>query len=617
MENLLSTEHEFHIPVMGTAFTIDTPLKVARFGISSVVSLCDDELCEAMREHYSDLFKYEFTAITEDDDDFRGKRITAYLNLLDRCVSEQIQRMKQESFDVLDSDLNKYFQMLPDNSEVKKTYNTMLNTQDDDAKQQIQKSLRTLVKPGSIDVNIMTKLDRDTYDKQSQKRESYYSDAISALRGFSNSTLNASIVFSAGFNRRLFAYLEQCPDFYPDAQGHFKKRVVLKVSDFRSSLTQGKFLAKKGIWVSEFRIESGLNCGGHAFATDGFLMGPILEEFKQQKNELTTSLFETYKDTLKKLNKHNLDTIPNVDITVQGGIGTANENRFLIDHYNLARTGWATPFLLATDVTLLDDETRMVLANAGKDDLYLSPVSPLGVPFNSVKHTLSEKQKYERFDKGRPGSPCPKGYLVSNVEFSKKPVCTASIFYQKRKIEELKALNLDPDVLKLKIEAVVVKSCLCEDLAAGALIKNNLTNKRPLKTAVCPGPNLANFSRLTCLKDMVGHIYGKLNLLNDKYRSNLFISELKMYIDYFKKEAAKLSDTATTIELKYIQSFKDNLLEGIKYYDELIPQLVHETQKYRDKMKEELSDIKLDLNGLIAQYSSVFVTVSVLSSVTS
>jgi len=617
MENLLSTEHEFHIPVMGTAFTIDTPLKVARFGISSVVSLCDDELCEAMREHYSDLFKYEFTAITEDDDDFRGKRITAYLNLLDRCVSEQIQRMKQESFDVLDSDLNKYFQMLPDNSEVKKTYNTMLNTQDDDAKQQLQELLRTMVKPGSIDVNIMTKLDRDTYDKQSQKRESYYSDAISALRGFANSTLNASIVFSAGFNRRLFAYLEQCPDFYPDEQGHFKKRVVLKVSDFRSSLTQGKFLAKKGIWVSEFRIESGLNCGGHAFATDGFLMGPILEEFKQQKNELTTSLFATYSETLKKLNKHNLDTIPNVDITVQGGIGTANENRFLVDHYNLARTGWATPFLLATDVTLLDDETRMLLANAGKDDLYLSPVSPLGVPFNSVKHTLSEQQKYERFEQGRPGSPCPKGYLVSNYEFSKKPVCTASIFYQKRKIEELKALNLDPEVLKLKIEAVVVKSCLCEDLAAGALIKNNLTNKRPLKTAVCPGPNLAYFSRLTCLKDMVDHIYGKLNLLNDKYRSNLFISELKMYIDYFKKEAAKLSDTATTIELKYIQSFKDNLLDGIKYYDELIPQLVHETQKYRDKMKEELSDIKFDLNGLIAQYSSIFITVSVLSSVTS
>ena len=28
-------QHTFHIPVMGTGYTIDTPLKVAHFGISS------------------------------------------------------------------------------------------------------------------------------------------------------------------------------------------------------------------------------------------------------------------------------------------------------------------------------------------------------------------------------------------------------------------------------------------------------------------------------------------------------------------------------------------------------------------------------------------------------
>ncbi len=38
--------HAFHIPVMGTGFTIDTPLRVARFGISSVMSLADDALVE-------------------------------------------------------------------------------------------------------------------------------------------------------------------------------------------------------------------------------------------------------------------------------------------------------------------------------------------------------------------------------------------------------------------------------------------------------------------------------------------------------------------------------------------------------------------------------------------
>ena len=82
----------------------------------------------------------------------------------------------------------------------------------------------------------------------------------------------------------------------------YLKKIVLKVSDFRSSVIQGKFLAKKGLWVSEYRIESGLNCGGHAFATDGFLLGPILEEFKLKKESLFNSLYNTVNDALDALN---------------------------------------------------------------------------------------------------------------------------------------------------------------------------------------------------------------------------------------------------------------------------------------------------------------------------
>ena len=40
--------HKFHIPVMGLAYTIDTPIKVARFGISSVISIVEDRLVEMM-----------------------------------------------------------------------------------------------------------------------------------------------------------------------------------------------------------------------------------------------------------------------------------------------------------------------------------------------------------------------------------------------------------------------------------------------------------------------------------------------------------------------------------------------------------------------------------------
>src|SRR5690606_21987678 len=101
-----------------------------------------------------------------------------------------------------------------------------------------------------------------------------------------------------GMNPRLYSSLEDFPDFYPTYNKSFKKQIILKVSDFRSAFIQAKFLAKKGLWISEFRIESGLNCGGHAFATEGYLLGPILEEFKQRREEMVRELSSIYKTTL-------------------------------------------------------------------------------------------------------------------------------------------------------------------------------------------------------------------------------------------------------------------------------------------------------------------------------
>ena len=50
-----SQQHKFHIPVMGLAFTIDTPLKVAQYGISSVISIMEDRLIEMMRKQLAPL----------------------------------------------------------------------------------------------------------------------------------------------------------------------------------------------------------------------------------------------------------------------------------------------------------------------------------------------------------------------------------------------------------------------------------------------------------------------------------------------------------------------------------------------------------------------------------
>ena len=610
----MSKLHTFHIPVMGTGFSIDSPVKVARYGISSVISLVDDALIEDMRKFYCEQTGEQYTPITKYDDDFRAKRITAYLNLLDRIVKKQFADLKASAF-VIGSEITKYFELLPETSPVKKLYNEMLTTADDVCKKKMQDDLRDAMAPGDINVNIMTKLDRANFAKDGVPLPSIYSDALAALRGYGESTLQSAIVFSAGINQRLYSYVEEFKDFYADASGFIKKRVILKVSDFRSSLIQGKFFAKKGIWISEYRVESGLNCGGHVFPAAGMLMGPILEEFKTKRSELISTLHAVYAEALKIKNRVIPAIVPEVKLTAQGGIGTLNEDRFLREYYNVDSTGWGTPFLLCPEATNVDEPTLQKLSQATEADLYTSDVSPLGVPFNNIRHNPSDDEKNRKIESGKPGSACPKGHLVSNVEFTKEPICTASRLYQKLKLEQLAKLQLAFTDYKKQFDAVVKKACICNDLGEGALIKNNVFKNGKRFSAVCPGPNLAYFSKVVTLKEMVDHIYGRINLLNSGYRPNMFNKELKINIDFLVREIKKILPSPTPKQIVYLNEFRTNLLGGIEYYQKLFPQMILETEEYRQKALQDLDALKVRLEEFVNVYSIVFKIESQLVSV--
>ncbi len=605
MEKKSCPPHTVHIPVMGTGFSIDTPIKVAKYGISSVISLVDDCLIEEMRKFYCKKTGEQYVAITKYEEDFRARRITAYLDLVDRIVKKQFEELKNSAFEI-GSEITKYFRLLPDHSPLKTLYNKMLSIQDQAEKERLQQTLRDSIVPGDINVNIMTKLDRTNYGKDGKELPSEYSDALTALRGYAQSSLQSAIVFSAGINRRLYSYVEEFKDFYADATGFIKKKIIIKVSDFRSSIIQGKFFAKKGIWVSEYRIESGLNCGGHAFATDGYLMGPILEEFKNKKQEMIHTLHQVYSEALKLKNKLTFSIPHEVRVTAQGGIGTAVENQFLHDYYQVDGTGWATPFLLVPEVTNVEDDTLQKLADATEEDLYLSDVSPLGVPFNNLRTSNSDAARDQRVSKGRPGSACPKSYLVSNTEFTAQPICTASRQYQKLKLEKLEKENLDPSEYRKKFSQVTQKSCICHDLGEPAIMKNHLGNGHPHFTAVCPGPNLAYFSKISTLQEMIDHIYGRMNLLNATYRPHMFIKELKMYVDYFIKEVKKDMEAPTDKQRQYWNEFKKNLFEGIEYYKGLFPTMMCEKEEFRQKMQLELQEFRSQLDRFIQEHIHFF-----------
>jgi len=585
--------HTFHIPVLGLAYSVDTPVKVARYGISSVVSIVDDMLIERMRQLYTEKRNETFVPIDPKEIDFRSKRITAYLNLIKKIVDEQFEDLKKQPFES-GSDIVRYFELLPDSSPLKSKYQEMLSKQDNIVASTLQQELRNEMQKGEIQVNIMAKVDRMNPDTNGEQ----LSDSLTALKGFAESDINSPVVLSAGMNPRLYSYLENFADFLPDQSGKFKKSVILKVSDFRSALIQAKFLAKKGLWVSEFRIESGLNCGGHAFATEGYLLGPILEEFKLKKQEMINELYEMYGKTILEKGIE-LNHAPLMKISVQGGIGTANENNFLMEHYQLDATGWGSPFLLVPEATNVDEETLELLSTACKDDFYISSSSPLGIPFNNFRKSTSEKQRLERIAKGRPGSPCVKKFLSTNTEFTEQPICTASREYQNLKIKQLEAEGLEPELFQAKFDEITEKICLCEGLAAPAYLKNGILKpKENSAVAICPGPNIAYFSGKFSLDEMVSHIYGKLNLLNDNDRPNLFVNELNLYVEYLKKDISKHLQDMSDKKAKYISKFKEQLQAGIDYYKQLVPKITNQTEVYRKKMLNELKEIEEQLQHL-------------------
>ena len=118
--------HTFHIPVMGLAYTIDSPIRVAQYGIDSVISIMDDELIEKMNAFYSEKFNKPYQEITQKIHDYRAKRITSYLNLVDQIVKEKFENFKVELSESKQA-FESYVAMLPNTSELKNALQQVLN----------------------------------------------------------------------------------------------------------------------------------------------------------------------------------------------------------------------------------------------------------------------------------------------------------------------------------------------------------------------------------------------------------------------------------------------------------------------------------------------------------
>ena len=125
--------HLFHIPVMGTCFTTDSPLRVAHWGIDSAISLVDDRMTEKIGLYYAQKYGLPYEKVSPSAEHAREKRIQLYLNLVNALVQKNFARVKKAPF-TGESEKDFYFQLLPTEDPLRKRYLKMLQMPRGDAR---------------------------------------------------------------------------------------------------------------------------------------------------------------------------------------------------------------------------------------------------------------------------------------------------------------------------------------------------------------------------------------------------------------------------------------------------------------------------------------------------
>jgi hypothetical protein len=132
-------------------------------------------------------------------------------------------------------------------------------------------------------------------------------------------------------------------------------------------------------------------------------------------------------------------------------------------------------------------------------------------------------------------------------------------------------------------------------------VTGNKKESEKMAVSICPGPNIAYFSKKVSLKSMVDHIYGRMSLINTKERPNLFIKELTLYINHFKEKITDYLKTPRQNELEKLFTFRDNLMHGIEYYINLFSNNISRISGNERTDIMEFKNLKNEVDNLISE----------------
>jgi hypothetical protein len=101
---------------------------------------------------------------------------------------------------------------------------------------------------------------------------------------------------------------------------------------------------------------------------------------------------------------------------------------------------------------------------------------------------------------------------------------------------------------------------------------------------------------------MADHIYGRIDLLKGKNRPNMFVNELRLYMEYMTEEVERVRLKLSNQTHEYFEGYKLNLLNGIVYYREQADNLV---AKGRESFLSQLDTMAAEIDAMVLPASPV------------
>jgi hypothetical protein len=133
-----------------------------------------------------------------------------------------------------------------------------------------------------------------------------------------------------------------------------------------------------------------------------------------------------------------------------------------------------------------------------------------------------------------------------------------------------------------------------------------LSPKENKAVAICPGPNIAFFKGPYSLEQMVNHIYGKINLLEGVKRPHMFINELKLYIEYLRKDIEANLQEMNAKKEKSLNNFINQLQNGISYYKNLMSEVLSSNPNSLKEFFNDLKALEVKLGNTFIPQQTIF-----------